>query len=41
VTSVVQPTTVGTNSLAAYVYADEPDPNRADNRTSETTTVVK
>src|SRR5205823_3576068 len=31
VTIVVQPTKVGTISLAAKVYADQPDPNRANN----------
>ena len=41
VTIVVQPTSVGTISLAAKVYADQPDPNRADNSATETTTITK
>jgi len=38
---VVQPTSVGTISLTAKVYADQPDPNRANNGATETTTIVK
>ena len=41
VTIVVQPTRVGTLSLAAKVYADQPVPNRANNSATETTTVTR
>jgi uncharacterized repeat protein (TIGR01451 family) len=41
VTIIVQPTTLGTISLAAKLYADQPDPNRANNSAAETTTIVK
>jgi len=41
VTIVVQPTTPGTITLAAKVYADQPDPHPADNSATQTTTVVK
>src|SRR5262245_2345389 len=40
-TIVVQPTTPGTLTLAAKVYADQPDPHPADNSATQTTTVVK
>src|SRR6266581_2987541 len=39
VTIMVQPTRPGTLSLAADAYADQPDPNRANNRATATTTV--
>ena len=41
ITIVVQPTKPGTISLAAKAYADQPDPNRADNTATETTTVIR
>jgi uncharacterized repeat protein (TIGR01451 family) len=41
VTIVVQPTRVGTLLLAAKVYADQPDPNRANNSATQTTTVTR
>jgi uncharacterized repeat protein (TIGR01451 family) len=41
VTIVVQPTMVGTISLAAKVYADQPDPNRANNSATQTTTIIR
>jgi uncharacterized repeat protein (TIGR01451 family) len=40
-TIAVQPTRVGTISLAAEVYADQPDPNPVNNSATETTTIVK
>src|SRR6266511_4217921 len=39
VTIVVTPTKPGTLTLAAKVFATQPDPNRADNSATETTTV--
>jgi uncharacterized repeat protein (TIGR01451 family) len=41
VTIVVQPTTLGTISLTAKVYADQPDPNRTNNSATETTTIIR
>jgi uncharacterized repeat protein (TIGR01451 family) len=41
VTIVVQPTKVGAISLAAKVYADQPDPNRANNSATQTTTIIR
>jgi uncharacterized repeat protein (TIGR01451 family) len=41
VTIVVQPTNVGTISLTAKVYADQSDPNQANNSATETTTIVR
>ncbi len=41
VTIMVQPTRPGTLSLAADAYADQPDPNRANNRATATTTVIR
>ena len=41
VTIVVTPTKPGTLTLAAKVFADQPDPNRSDNSATETTTVAR
>jgi uncharacterized repeat protein (TIGR01451 family) len=41
VTIVVTPTKPGTLTLAAKVFADQPDPNRTDNSATETTTVTR
>jgi uncharacterized repeat protein (TIGR01451 family) len=41
VTIVVQPTKPGTISLTGRVYADQPDPNRANNSATETTTITR
>jgi hypothetical protein len=38
---VVTPTEPGTLTLAAKVFADQPDPNRTDNSATETTTVTR
>src|SRR5262249_53870717 len=41
VTIVVTPTKPGTLMLAAKVFADQPDPDRTDNSTTQTTTVTR
>jgi uncharacterized repeat protein (TIGR01451 family) len=41
VTIVVTPTKPGTLTLAAKVFATQPDPNRTDNSATETTTVTR
>ncbi len=41
VTITVRPAKLGTLSLTANVYAHEPDPNRADNRATVTTSVTR
>jgi uncharacterized repeat protein (TIGR01451 family) len=41
VTILVQPAKLGTLSLTASVYADQPDPNRTNNSATATTTVTK
>jgi Domain of unknown function DUF11 len=41
VTIVVTPTKPGTLTLAAKVFATQPDPKRSDNSATETTTVTR